>query len=443
MPLFPSRAGSPVYALALVAFGACTDRPDPTQIPSRLEPNDFIIAGDPPPSPPYISALTLSATAIPLGNNGLLFPQATFTTTLQNPGTSTQPVTLTASVTQGAARRTTSKSVQCGLATSVLPRGTCTEGAWIPASNSASGTGTLVPGGATFEVQMKVGATVVSTNFAAITLFGPPTITAVNLPSDTIVIPRHGSRSYTGPKDDSIPRFTFTIHNPGPPIPTVEVWGILRGARGEELGHPTLKDWCGDPPRLTGTLPTGPCTISAELTATTSSRLLDYIASAFSPAGTLFLELRVGRNQIATRSIPVVLVRAPTIISTGIGAGPDVRDIVPTGKQFDFPPDTLTIGDTLTYTAVLENPEPIRKDVVVRVSLVESTQFHYHRMGTVRVALPSGRSTVSIPVSAVLDPTAPGSIRLERVKIVLFDVIDSDGAMVGTGGARVAQLVSP
>ena len=452
MRLFPSRAVGPVFALALAALGACTDRPDPTQVPAQLEPN-ALINGDggggdePDPLTPYISSLSVNNTTLTIGGSS----SASYTAMLRNPGWTLDPVVMAGFIRQGTTTRAAgARAVHCGDAPSVLPNGFCTDGGLLSATNTASGTGTLVPGPASFQVQLKVGTTVVATRSVAVTLVYPtPTITAVSLPSASILLPRASSIGPYSGEDASAPRYTFTVYNPGPSIPNVEVEGIVRDADLKFLDNAsTGQVWCDaaqQPVNYTGTLPTGTCTISAEFNPIR--------AFTSSPAGNFVVQLRLWHgvkdaswSTVITTSAPapLVLAKGPAITATAVGVEPNVRDIKPRGDQGEFPPDTLTLGDTLTFTVFIDNPVPIQRDVIVRVSLVESMQFHLHHMGRVRLnGLPSGRSTVSIPVSVVLDPAAPGPIRLERVKLLHFNVIDSEGPYVGTGMARRVQLVSP
>jgi hypothetical protein len=208
MRSFLSRAVSPMFALALVAFGACADRPDPTQIPAQLEPNALINedgggGGDEPdPLTPYISSLSVNNTTLAIGVSS----SGSYTALLRNPGWTRDPVVMATFIRQGTATRAAgTRAVHCGDAPSVLPNGFCTDGGLLSASNTAGGTGTLVPGPASFEVRLKVGTTVVATRSVAVTLiYPPPVVTSVGQLPDTILVPTILYRP-----------FSFTMMNPG------------------------------------------------------------------------------------------------------------------------------------------------------------------------------------------------------------------------------------
>ena len=96
---------------------------------------------------------------------------------------------------QANARRSTGAVVvQCGSGSGILPTGACTVSNVIIASNSSAGTGTLVPGAATFELDLTANGTVVAldsvlrfrssiASVAAITEYFAETVT-----SDTVLL---------------------------------------------------------------------------------------------------------------------------------------------------------------------------------------------------------------------------------------------------------------
>ena len=84
-------------------------------------------------------------------------PFTEYTATIQNPGVDRSLVLIQGWIRQGTARRAAGGGdVTCGPELGVLPNGSCQELGSIVASNATSGTGTLVPGAATFEVELRL-----------------------------------------------------------------------------------------------------------------------------------------------------------------------------------------------------------------------------------------------------------------------------------------------
>ena len=102
---------------------------------------------------PTITSLVLSTPTIVLEGTG-----GTYTTTLYNPGSTISDVVLQGWIEQGTARRAAGgKLISCAsVPLGNLPTGTCTDGFSFSANNTSSaGTGTLVPGPATFVLELK------------------------------------------------------------------------------------------------------------------------------------------------------------------------------------------------------------------------------------------------------------------------------------------------
>ena len=75
---------------------------------------------------------------------------------INNPGPQRSTVIVQGWIRQGSALRAANgDNVSCGGAAGVLPSGTCTTSTSVVASNIASGIGTLIPGTATLEIQLK------------------------------------------------------------------------------------------------------------------------------------------------------------------------------------------------------------------------------------------------------------------------------------------------
>ncbi|MEO8624135.1 MAG: hypothetical protein ABI625_23850, partial [bacterium] len=115
-----------------------------------------------------ISALTTTAATIPIGG-----APPTYSATVVNPGPSLSPVVLQGWMHQGTARRAAGGTmIVVGGATpvGVLPTGTFTVAGSIVAFNTGGGSGTLVPGPATFELEMTMNGTLIQMKTLAVTL---------------------------------------------------------------------------------------------------------------------------------------------------------------------------------------------------------------------------------------------------------------------------------
>lgn len=168
MPSVSLRAARPLVALVALAIAACTDRPNATQ-PVPKDANPLIVCGEgcggggggggsppPPPPPPPISISSLS-----LPNNTLPIDGAlrSYNATLTNSGGTLTGVVAQGYLVQGSARRAAGGTqVYCNAGYGVLPNGTCQISFSVNASNTTSGSGTFVPGIATFELDLTVGS---------------------------------------------------------------------------------------------------------------------------------------------------------------------------------------------------------------------------------------------------------------------------------------------
>jgi Tfp pilus assembly major pilin PilA len=118
-----------------------------------------------------IDAVDLASTQVPLGGS------VPYTATITNPtGGVLRGLVVQGWVRQGAARRAAGGAVLmgCGPALGDLAPGTCRVQWSLVPSNSNSGTGTLVAGSATAEVELRTDLAVVSTFTLPITLVGAP-----------------------------------------------------------------------------------------------------------------------------------------------------------------------------------------------------------------------------------------------------------------------------
>ena len=368
MRSFSSRAGRSVLALAVVALSACGDRSDVTEASPNLRPRLDVVSNT-----PAITALTLSSDTVVIGNSNTLY-----TATLQNPGASRSPVGVTGVIVQDTVHRTDADGgqfVQCGSGTGVLPTGSCTVSNPVAVSNSGGGTA-LVPGPATFELQLTDAVTgaVLSTKTVAITLVpNTPTISAVTLSSSTVVL--------NGP---FVP-YTATFKDPGPGLPNVDIQGlIVQGTSQRDAGRAPVDCGIG-----VGALPTGTCTFSFQLTASNSNGLR-HGTLVLGPA-TFVLQLRNALTGAVfdTKTVGITLVsNATTITALSVSA------------------DTVAIGGSSTrYTATLNNPVASRPNVFVRGNIRQGTVLRAAggalvQCGSGTGVLPTGSCTVSNPIVA-------------------------------------------
>ncbi len=151
--------------VTLAALAACGDRTDATR-PIPQDPSRFIVCGPgcgggggggspPPPPPPPVSIASVS-----LPNNVLPIDGVSvgYTATVTNTGSAFSGVTVQGWIVQGSTRRAAGGlQVDCHAGTGVLPNGTCLVSFTAVASNSTSGSGTLVPGFATLELDLAAG----------------------------------------------------------------------------------------------------------------------------------------------------------------------------------------------------------------------------------------------------------------------------------------------
>lgn len=119
---------------------------------------------------PVITGVTPAASAI-IGTPG---PVVSYTGTINNPGPAVANVSTTVRLIQGSTNRAAfpgSQSVDCGSGAGTVPNGSCTFTSLFLASNTADGTGTLVPGPAILQIQL-----VDPINGVLITRAGPVTL---------------------------------------------------------------------------------------------------------------------------------------------------------------------------------------------------------------------------------------------------------------------------
>lgn len=329
MSRFSSRAVSSGLGLAALALAGCSDHSSPSEVPLTLVPNHFIVGGGPPPPPPpSITSLSLNTTALTLDG-----PQATYTATFNNPQTfSYSSVSLVGFIAQGSTRRSAgTQSVTCGFSPGILPRGsTCTNSGPIVVSNNSGGTGTLVPGAATFELQLQGSGVLLSTRTVAITLAPvTPTFAISGLNASSVFLENNAF-------------FTVTVTNRRAGPTGVSFAGsIIQGATQRAIYS------CGiSCQSATGTVNPGSTALSFGLSVTNT-----YPGTGPLTPGPATLALQMFENGVLvdTKSVGITLV-----------SGLSLSGLTPVST-------TLVVGGpTTSYAATLVNSGPKYSDVVLQ-----------------------------------------------------------------------------
>jgi hypothetical protein len=171
---------------------------------------------------PTITSLALGSTTLTIDG-----PATSYTATILNPANSLQNVLLQGEIVQGLTRRAAGGTmVTCGSGVGVFPPGACTITFGANASNSAGGSGTLLSGPATFELQLTQASGGVETRFdtetIAISLVSTdgPTFVSLTLAKTKIVIDGDGVD------------YTAELQNAGPPVSGLHLIGRLEQDQG-------------------------------------------------------------------------------------------------------------------------------------------------------------------------------------------------------------------
>jgi hypothetical protein len=251
-----------------------------------------------------ISALTLSSSSLVVGG-----PLTSYSTTLQNPDSSLAGVAVQGWLVQSGAnnarRAAGGALVQCGSGSGVLPNGTCTLSSVIVASNSTSGTGTLVPGPATFELDLMVNGIVVAQKTAAVSIVAGVSISGLNLASatsDTLLL------------EGSSATYTTTLRNIGSSVSGISIQGwISQGTARRFAGGTPVS--CGS---SSGVLPNGSCTFSSQLAASNNTAGAGTLST-----GSATFELQLVDNigtVLGTATMPLYIIDGP-LESPPVGPG--------------------------------------------------------------------------------------------------------------------------
>jgi hypothetical protein len=236
--------------------------------------------------PVRISGITISPT--------LTFGSAnSYTAFLQNDGPGLSTVALQATISQGTATRGAGgRQVQCnGGPIGDLPTGTCTVPAFVVPFNAPNGgTGTLLPGPATLEIELLQGTTSLDKKTIQVTLvMSGPGIIGIELSAPNVLIGEQLT-------------YTATLYNP-----TSETF-LVAGIDGY-LSQGTIVNFGAGGTELTcagaaqASLPPGVCTMNYTL----NTRNV-FEAPAWDPGPATFrLELRAGSTVLDAKSVTVFL----------------------------------------------------------------------------------------------------------------------------------------
>jgi hypothetical protein len=383
-----SRCSRCTLAFLVVALSACGDDQGHTS------PTETVA--------PTIAALTLSADSVLIGGSN-----TPLTVTIDNPAPDRPNVTVEGYLTQGTARRAAgSMQVDCGSGAALLPKGTCTVSFALGASNGGAGTGTLVQGAATFELQLIQNGTVLDTKSVAVTLVERPTISALTLSSDSVTI--------DGPNVN----YTAALVNPGSSYSNTVVRGYIHQGSVQHVAGGTNVLACGGDP---GVLPKGTCPALYGFGASNSSGA----GPGLLVQGAATFELRLTRND-------TVVLDTKTVAMTLVSNKP------PTISALTLSSDTATIGgSSVTYMATIQNTGPALTQMLLQTFIVQGAEKfpaggRFVDCGIGAGALPSGTCTVPHGYGANFNYSyIPGPATLE------VQLKDGNGTIVDTKTAPV------
>jgi hypothetical protein len=241
------------------------------------------------PAAPHIESITLPSTDVPLGG-GILG-----SATIYNPGGALTLVLVQGYIRQGTADRAAGgRNVSCDPTSGTLPVGECVQPITVVASNSNGGTGTLVPGSATYVMELLhfngVTTTVLDTKSIPINLVATaPMILDVAL--ETILFEIGGARV----------NYTATLLNPTAAALTgVALQGYIdQGTSSMPAGGKAL-----DCTTTNGQMPVGTCIVSWSAGAVNQQPGVGTLVPG--PA-LLRIELWQGTGSLHTFVVPITL----------------------------------------------------------------------------------------------------------------------------------------
>jgi hypothetical protein len=344
MRLLSTRA-APFLALIALALGACGDQ---TKLTQPAQDANFLRICDPdcplpPPPPPPPPPAAVKSVSLPPGTLYIIGGSVSYSVSLQGGPTTLTNVSISSKISQPTGSLVvTSAWVSCGSSLGTLPSiTTCT----MPLTALVVGGGLgLVPGPATFEVDLVQGSTILSTKTLSVTIDNAsPQVTGINAGASPLLISA-GAKS-----------FTATLFNPfGSRPDLIQVNGYIRQG--------SLRVWVGGQPVNCGSglgvLPSGSCSTSSPYTLGGATLV---------PGPAIFeVDLVNGSNLLLdSTSVNVTLVGAPSI-----GA------VTVSGAVIVGSPDPIPV----TYTASIQNPGPLLSPVTIKDTIIQ---------GSVRLAVGS------------------------------------------------------
>jgi hypothetical protein len=284
-----------------------------------------------PTAPPVINPPTLSPTTLVIDG-----PSVTHTTQIVNSSTGLLNVVLQGWINQGTVRRAaTDGFIDCGSGVGVVPSGTSTVSGSIVASNTGNGTGTLVPGAATLELQLRQGSDVIATTSAPV----PVTLMSNAPPSITVLTPSVSSAFIGGP----VTPYAATLVNTGITHNNVVLQGWVNQGAARRAAGGAMVTCAGSP---IGVLPNGTFNVSGSISVANTSGGTGTLVPG---AATFELQLIENGTVLFTKIVPITL-------------QPPTAGIATLGSSFP----SVLIGGASPYAATLRNPGATLSNVVLQ-----------------------------------------------------------------------------
>ena len=298
-----------------------------------------------------IVAINLSSPSLVIGGASV-----SYTVTVENKGSTVSDVSLQGAIVQGAVSHPAGGfAANCpSSATGVVPKGSC-QMTFMTSASNASGTGTLVPGPASFVLTMSLGAggasTVVDQQSVPVTLVAVTrTIASLSLSKTTLVI-SDGTES-----QPDITNITAGLQNTGSALSNVRVQAdFVQGTVVHNSGSVALN--CVDP-QGDGILPSGACPINWFAVATNA--VAAGPGTLVPGAATFVLKLIQDVNGTATvldsRSVSVTLSGGPLRIT-----------------NLALSSTTLSIGGaSVPYDVTIFNPGSQLSNVFIQGEMIQN-----------------------------------------------------------------------
>ncbi|HET7374339.1 MAG TPA: hypothetical protein VFJ20_13205, partial [Gemmatimonadaceae bacterium] len=299
------------------------------------------------------------------------------------------------------------QNVRHAVGEQALPCGSGTTSCTFTGAITASGGSGLLPGAATFELQLiDAQGAVLSTREVGMTLVSSQTISAVNLASDTLVL--------GGP----LTSYKATLQNPDSTLSGVAVqgWIAQTGANIARRAAGGAAVQCGG---ATGVLPTGTCTLSSVLVASNSTAGTGTLVLG---AAMFELDLMVNGTVVAQRTVPVVLTSSATIAGLSLSFGTS---------------DTLLLeSPSVPYFATLRNVGTSLSGISLEGWVSQGTARRFAGGGAVVCGsgsgvLPNGTCTIQSQLTATNNTSGTGTLSTGAATFELR-LVDASGAVLST-----------